>query len=214
MLKLDLKNDLKTLYGQSAKKIDLIDVPAFNFIQIDGAIEPGQSPGTSPGFQEAMSALYGAAYTLKFMIKQRKVDPVDYPVMALEGLWWVDDGNFFVDQPGNWKYTVMILQPDLVTQELYDEAIQQLCRKKPSPAIPRLRMVPFREGLCIQTLHVGPYATEPETVARMHAFAAENGYEVMVGKGGMHHEIYLGNPLRANPANLKTILRLPVSRTA
>ena len=209
MLKLDLKKDLKTLYAPSSKKVELVDVPEFNFIQIDGAIEPDATPGTSPGFQEAMQALYGAAYTLKFMLKLRSADPVDYPVMALEGLWWVEDGNFFIDQPGNWKYTVMILQPEVITPELFAEAIQQLCRKKPSPAIPRLRLARFHEGLCIQTMHIGPYATEPETVARMHAFAEQNDLNVQVGK---HHEIYLGNPLRADPAKLKTVLRLPVVR--
>jgi hypothetical protein len=209
MLKLDLKKDLKTLYAPSPKKIELVDVPAFNFLQIDGAIEPDKSPGTSPGFQEATQALYGAAYTLKFMLKQRPTDPVDYPVMPLEGLWWVDDGNFFIDQPGNWKYTLMILQPDLVTPDLFDAAVQQLCRKKPGPAVPRLRLASFQEGLSVQTLHIGPYATEPETVSRMHQFADQNG---LAQQGHTHHEIYLGNPLRSDPSKLKTILRLPVVR--
>jgi hypothetical protein len=207
MEKLDLKKDLKYLYAPSAKKVELVDVPAFNFVMIDGAIEPGATPGTSPGFQEAMAALYGASYTLKFTLKQHPSDPLDYPVMALEGLWWVDDGHFEIGQPGNWKYTVMVLQPEAITAELFAEAIQKLCRKKPSPAIARLRLERFQEGLCIQTMHIGPYASEPETVARMHAFAEENGYRQEVRK---HHEIYLGNPLRADPAKLKTILRLPV----
>jgi hypothetical protein len=205
---LDLKKDLKLLYSPSAKKIELVEVPAFNFVMIDGAIEPDKSPGTSPLFQENMQALYGAAYTLKFMAKLRKENPVDYPVMALEGLWWVEDGHFDIRQPGNWKYTVMILQPDLVTAEMFAEALAQLRKKKPGPGIERLRLERFQEGLCIQTMHIGPYADEPATVARMEAWAQESGYTLQY----KHHEIYMGNPLRADPAKLKTILRHPVTR--
>ena len=98
---LNLRKDLKYLYAPSAKKIEVVDVPAFNFIMIDGAIEPDQAPGTSPLFAESMQALYGASYTLKFTTKLRKENPVDYPVMALEGLWWVEDGTFDIRKPGS-----------------------------------------------------------------------------------------------------------------
>lgn len=208
MEKLDLKKELKYLYAPSAKKVEVVDVPALNFVLIDGAIEPDQSPGTSPAFQETMQALYGAAYTLKFAAKQRKENPVDYPVMALEGLWWVEDGLFDIQKPGNWKFSLMILQPDLVTPEMYADAIQQLRKKKPNPAIDRLRFERFQEGLCLQVMHLGPYADEPATIARMDAFAQEHGY-LMHGK---HHEIYLGNPMRADPEKLKTILRHPIRK--
>jgi hypothetical protein len=184
-------------------------VPAFNFVMIDGAIEPGQGPATSSLFQENMQALYGAAYTLKFMVKLRKEKPVDYPVMALEGLWWVEDGHFDIKVKDNWFYTVMILQPDLVTPEMFAEALAQMRKKKgDQPAFARLRLERFHEGLCVQTMHIGPYADEPATVARMEAFAQGNGYTLCL----KHHEIYLGNPLRADPAKLKTILRHPVEK--
>ncbi len=213
MQKLDLKKDLKYLYAPSAKKVEVVDVPAFNFLMVDGAVEPGYAPGDSPLFQENMQAMYNAAYTLKFMVKQRKNDPVDYPVMALEGLWWVEDGTFDIRQPGNWKYTVMILEPDLVTGGLFDEMLAQLRRKKgDQPAFSRLRFDRFHEGLCVQTMHIGPYASEPATVERMQAFAQENGCRDRVGSGGKHHEIYLGDPRRADPAKLRTVLRHPVSR--
>jgi hypothetical protein len=178
------------------------------FIMIDGAIEPDQAPGTSPGFHEAMQVLYGAAYTLKFMVKQRPENPVDYPVMASEGLWWWEDGQFDIRRPANWKYTLMIMQPDLVTTELFEAALTQLQKKKPSPSIERLRLETYHEGLVVQIMHIGPYAEEPATVDRMEAFAAENGYEM----SGLHHEIYLGNPLRTDPAKLKTVLRHPVRK--
>lgn len=213
MAKLDLKKDLKYLYVPSAKKIEVVEVPAMNFVMIDGAIEPGQAPGTSPLFQENMQALYAAAYTLKFAAKLRKKNPVDYPVMALEGLWWVEDGTFDLQKPGNWKYTVMIMQPDLVKPAMFAEALAQIRKRKgDQPALGRLRLERFREGQCVQTMHIGPYATEPETVKRMQTFLEQNGYQDQVGRGGKHHEIYMGDPRRADPAKLKTVLRHPIAK--
>ncbi|MGB8214757.1 MAG: GyrI-like domain-containing protein [Anaerolineales bacterium] len=213
MEKLDLKKDLKYLYAPSAKKVEMVDVPPMSFIMIDGAIEPGQAPSTSPLFAENMQAIYNAAYTIKFSLKLRKENPVDYPVMALEGLWWVEDGLFDLQKPGNWKYTVMIMQPDLVASELFAEALVQVRKKKgDQPAFARLRLEPFREGLCVQTMHIGPYATEPETAQKMQAFMQANGFQDLVGLGGKHHEIYMGDPRRADPAKLKTVLRHPVKR--
>lgn len=213
MEKLDLKKDLKHLYSPSARKIELVEVPAMNFLMLDGAIEPDLAPGTSPLFAENMQALYGAAYTLKFAVKQRKEQPVDYPVMALEGLWWVEDRTFDIRKPGNWKYTLLIMQPDLVTPELFASALAQLRRKKgDQPAFARLRLESFHEGLCVQTMHIGPYAAEPATVERMQGFMQENGLRDQVGLGGKHHEIYMGDPRRADPSKLKTVLRHPVAR--
>ena len=207
MDKLDLRKQLKQFYAPSAKKVELVDVPRFNFLMIDGAIEVGQSPGTSPGFQEAMGALYGAAYTLKFMSKLRKVNPIDFTVMALEGLWWVRDGEFYITVKDNWDYTVMILQPDHITDEMFAGAIEQMRKKKgDQPAFAHLRLEAFEEGRCVQIMHIGPYATEPATVEKMTLFASEHGYRLT----GKHHEIYLGNPLLAQQDKLKTILRHPV----
>ena len=209
MIKLDLRKELKHLYTPSAKKVELVEVPRFKFLMADGAIEPGLAPGTSPLFQEAMQALYGAAYTLKFMSKLRKEDPVDYPVMASEGLWWVEDGQFDINHKDNWVYTLMILQPDHITEDMFQEALGQLRKKRGDlPAFSRLRLDEFEEGLCVQIMHIGPYATEPATKEKMEAFAREKGYTLC----GKHHEIYLGNPLRAEPEKLKTVLRQPVAK--
>ena len=213
MEKLDLKKDLKYLYAPPVKKIEMVDVPAMNFIMLDGAIEPDQSPGTSPLFAENMQALYAAAYTLKFSFKLRKENPLDYPVMALEGLWWVEDGTFDLQKPGNWKYTVMIMQPDQVTPEHFSDALAQIRKKKgDQPAFARLCLARFHEELCVQAMHIGPYASEPETVLKMQAFMEANGCQDQVGLGGKHHEIYLGDPRRADPAKLKTVLRHPIKR--
>jgi hypothetical protein len=208
-MKLDLKKDFKQLYNPSAKTPQLVDVPRLSFLRIDGAIEPGQAPGTSPLFQENMQALYGAAYTLKFMLKQRPIDPVDYPVMAFEGLWWVEDGRFDINIKDNWFYTLQIMQPDPVTPEVFAEALARLRKKKGEmEAFSRLRLEPFHEGLCVQMLHIGPYSAEPATVEKMDSYIQAEGLQ----KTGHHHEIYLGNPLLADPSKLKTILRHPVTK--
>lgn len=213
MKNLDLKKELKAYYLPSAKKVSLVDVPRFKFIMIDGAIEPGMAPGTSPLFQENVEAMYGAAYTLKFMLKKRDQDPIDYPVMALEGLWDVTDGKFDINVKDNWIYTLMILVPDLITKEIFSEALDQLREKKgDQPGFSRLRLDTFEEGLCVQLMHIGPYATEPETIKKMEAFIQENGYHDLLGQGGKHHEIYLGDPRRAAPERLKTVLRHPVAK--
>ena len=211
MKTLDLKKDMKAYYKPSAKKVEFIQVPRFQFLMIDGAIEPGKEPGNSPLFEENMQALYGAAYTLKFTFKKRAVDPVDYPVMALEGLWDARDGKFSIEVKDNWDYTLMILVPDLITQDDFKEALAQMRAKKGElPGYSRLRLDSFKEGPCVQTMHIGPYATELETLEKMQAFMRENGYQDMVGKGGKHHEIYLGDPRKAAPEKLKTVLRHPV----
>jgi hypothetical protein len=213
MKTLDLKKELKYLYMPSAKKAEILKVPKLQFAMIDGAIEKRKEPGSSPGFQEATQALYGISYTLKFMLKKRKTNPIDYPVMALEGLWWVEDGMFDITVKDNWFYTLMILQPDVITKDVFAEGLGQVRKKKgDSPALSNLRLAHFEEGLCVQVMHIGPYATEPATIERMRAFALENGYRDRVGPNGKHHEIYLGDPRKADPAKLKTVLRHPLEK--
>ena len=213
MKTLDLKKELKHFYQPSAKKPEIIAVPRFQFAMIDGAIEKGSEPGKSPAFAEATQAVYGISYTLKFMLKKRKANPIDYPVMALEGLWWVVDGKFDITVKDNWHYTLMILQPDAITPALFAEGLAEVKRKRgDSPALSQLRLEYFEEGLSVQMMHVGPYATEPATLKTMLDFAAEQGYRDQVGLGGKHREIYLGDPRKADPAKLKTVLRHPVGK--
>jgi hypothetical protein len=213
MKTLDLKKEFKYLYAPSAKKVEIVKVPRLQFAMIDGAIEKGSEPESSPEFAEATQALYGIAYTLKFMFKKRKTKAVDYPVMALEGLWWVEDGNFDITIKDNWFYTLMILQPDIVTQDVFEGGLAEVRRKRgDSAALSRLRLATFEEGMCAQMMHIGPYATEPATTERMHEFMRESGYRDCVSLGGKHHEIYLGDPRKADPAKLKTVLRHPVEK--
>jgi hypothetical protein len=213
MKTLDLRKQYKHLYQPSPKQPVLVQVPRLRFAMIDGAIEKGSEPGKSPSFAEATQALYGISYTLKFMLKKRRTNAVDYPVMALEGLWWVEDGVFDITVKDNWFYTLMILQPEMITQEIFQEGIEQVRKKRgDSDSLSRLRLGEFEEGLCVQIMHIGPYASEPATVERMRAFALENGYRDTVGLGSKHHEIYLGDPRKADPAKLKTVLRHPVEK--
>jgi hypothetical protein len=213
MKTLDLRKRYKHLYQPSAKEPVLVQVPRLRFAMIDGAIEKGSEPGKSPSFAEATQALYGISYTLKFMLKKRKTNAVDYPVMALEGLWWVEDGVFDIAIKDNWFYTLMILQPEIVTQEIFQEGREQVRTKRgDSDSLSRLRLADFEEGLCVQIMHIGPYASEPATVERMRVFAQEHGYRDGVGLGGKHHEIYLGDPRKADPSKLKTVLRHPVEK--
>lgn len=210
MDKIDLRKQLKHLYAPPADRVSIVDVPPFDFLMIDGSIEPGATPETSSDFRNAMGALYGAAYTLKFMSKLRKENPVDFTIMALEGLWWADSGHFDFARKDTWRWTMMIMQPSVITQEMFREALEQIQKKKPNPALGRLRLESFHEGLCVQITHVGPYETEPATIERMHDFARENGYQLR----GKHHEIYLGDPRLAKPENLKTVLRHPIEEAS
>lgn len=213
MKTLDLKTQFKHLDAPSAKKIEIVQVPRLQFAMIDGAIEKGSEPGTSPSFAEATQALYGISYTLKFMLKKRKTNAIDYPVMALEGLWWVEDGMFDITVKDNWFYTLMIMQPDVITQDVFVKGLEQVRNKRgDSESLSRLRLANFEEGLCVQTMHLGPYASEPATIERMRAFAREEGFRDCVGSGGKHHEIYLGDPRKAAAAKLKTVLRHPVEK--
>ena len=208
---LDLKKDLRYLYQPSAKQPEILQVPSLQFAMIDGAIEKGSEPGKSPAFAEATQALYSLSYTLKFMLKKRKTNAIDYPVMALEGLWGVEDGMFDIFRKDNWSYTLMIMQPDVITPDIFEEAGEQVRKKRgDSPSLSRVRLGLFEEGLCVQTMHIGPYATEPATIERMREYMREHGLKDNVGPNGKHHEIYMSDPRRVAPDKVKTVLRHPV----
>lgn len=215
MKTLDLKKQYKALYQPSPKKPVLVQVPNLQFAMIDGFIEKGSEPGKSPMFAEATQALYSLSYTLKFMMKKRNTNAIDYPVMALEGLWSVEDGTFDIFRKDNWSYTLMIMQPDVITPDIFEEAREQVRKKKgDSEMLSKLRLAHFEEGLCVQVMHIGPYATEPATVEQMRAVALENGFRDNVGPNGKHHEIYISDPRKATPDKMKTVLRHPVVKVS
>ncbi|MEA3339775.1 MAG: GyrI-like domain-containing protein, partial [Chloroflexota bacterium] len=180
-----------------------IDAPPMQFLMIDGHGDPN----TAQEYQEAVEALYSVAYKLKFMSKKEK--EMDYVVPPLEGLWWVEDMNSFTTEDKSaWDWTMMIMQPEWITREMFEDALKQVRKKKNPPALSKLRLEAYHEGLSVQIMHIGPYEAEAPTIARMHTFIAENGYE----PAGKHHEIYLGDPRKVAPEKLKTVLRQPVRK--
>lgn len=200
MKTIDLKKTLKPYYTAAATKPVLLEIPKMNAFMVDGTGDPN-----SPPFQEAVGSLYSVAYTLKFSFKKDKA--IDYPVMALEGLWWADDPAFFMSgQRDEWKWTLFIVLPDVVTKKDVDAAIATVKKKAKFPRFPDVRFEKFAEGKAAQVMHIGPYAAEGPTIERLHKYVAELGYRLR----GKHHEIYLGDPRRAAPEKLKTIVRHPV----
>lgn len=200
--KLDLKRTLAHLYAPKAGDFALVDVPPLSFLMIDGAGDPN----ASADYAAAVEALYSASYALKFMI--RKADGIDYAVMPLEGLWWADDMATFVERrKAEWRWTMMILQPETVTPGHVRAALDQVVTQKGLRRAAAIRFETYHEGTALQILHVGSYEAETPTLARLH-------HEVMPARGltfnGKHHEIYLSDPRRTAPDKLKTILRQPV----
>jgi hypothetical protein len=202
MKTIDLKKMLKLYYTASAAKPSIIDIPPMNTLMVDGMGDP-----SGPAFQEAVGSLYSVAYTLKFAFKKDKA--IDYPVMALEGLWCADNvADFLSDKRENWKWTLMIVLPDIVTKKDVEQAVEAVKKKAKFPRFPEVRFEKFAEGRAAQVMHVGPYSAERPTVERLHRFAGEQGYKLR----GKHHEIYLGDPRRSAPEKLRTIIRHPVEK--
>lgn len=208
MTSLDCKKQMKHLYAPSAKEVSLVTVPAMKFAMVDGTGDPN----TSQAFEDAVGALYGVTFTIKMLPKKGVVPDgyVEYKVPPLEGLWWIKgEQRFTLDSPkDDYYWTLMIMQPPFVTEELVGAALKTLQAKKTNPALRHVRLTEFEEGRSVQILHVGPYATEPASLQRMDDFAAANGYVLH----GRHHEIYLGDPRRCAPEKLRTVLRHPVRK--
>jgi hypothetical protein len=204
---IDLRRQFKHLYHPTAKHFSSVDVPPLHYLMIDGA----GNPNTAPDFQDAMLALYGLSYTLKFGVKLGKYGQkkYDYPVMALEGLWWMDDMHeFSLERKDDWKWTLMILQPDIITPDLVELARLDLIKKKNPVAAPRVRLECYHEGLSVQILYLGPFAAEGPTIQRLHDFIHESGHQLR----GKHHEIYLSDPRRTAPEKLRTVIRQPMRK--
>ena len=166
MEKIDLKKKLKQLYQPSAKQVVEVDVPAFQFLMIDGEGDPN----TSQEYAQAVEALFSVSYTVKFMVKKQP-HGIDYAVMPLEGLWWADDMSVFTaNDKSKWKWTMMIMQPEFVARAAIDAAVAEVKRKKALPAVSKLRLESFTEGACAQILHVGPFSEEGPTIQKVHDF--------------------------------------------
>ena len=200
-MKIDLRKELKHLYAPSAKDVVSVEVPKMNFLMIDGTGDPN----TSQEYKNAVEALFSLSYAIKFTIKREK--GIDYAVMPLEGLWWMDDmTRFSMENKKEWKWTSMIMQPEYVTKEIVGRALDQT-RKKGLPALSMVRFEEYCEGLSAQIMHIGPYSAEGPTIGRIHNFVEKQGCKL----SGKHHEIYIGDPRKSAPEKMRTVVRQPMS---
>lgn len=200
MESMDLKKQLKHLYQPSTRDVVTVDVPEMNFLMVDGEGDPN----TSQEYSEAVEVLFQVSYALKFMVKKGSL-AIDYGVMPLEGLWWAEDMSAFTaGDKSNWLWTMMIMQPEFVTGEMVAKAIQDVTKKKKPAAISKIRFEAYNEGQAAQIMHIGPFSEEGPTVERVHAYIDARGK-----RSGKHHEIYLTDIRRADPAKWKTVIRQP-----
>jgi len=199
---IDVKKEMKAFYQPPTSPV-LIDVPEMNFIMLDGEGHPD-----SEVFQQTIQTLYSVAYTIKFAIKKQRTGE-EFVVPPLEGLWWTaGESEFDMGNKNNWAWTLMIMQPDFVTAEIFRAAIVEIQKKKDLELLHKVTFEKFHEGLSVQLMHIGPYSDEPVNIKKMHDFAAESGFKIH----GKHHEIYLGDPRRTAPEKLKTVLRQPITK--
>jgi hypothetical protein len=207
MKKIDFKKELKHLYGPSKKEVVSVDIPKMDFLMIDGQGDPN----TSQQYQEAIEALFSVSYDIKFSVKKGPSSlDIDYGVMPLEGLWWVDDmSKFSINDKSDWKWTAMIMQPSNedfnISQDRVNASIEKVSKKKDLPALPKIRLEKYEEGPSAQIMHIGPFSEEGPTVEKIHKYIEENGNKLR----GKHHEIYLSDFRKTTPEKLKTVIRQP-----
>jgi hypothetical protein len=197
-------------------KVDLYKVHAAEYVAPRApaivATKPGRYltvAGTGdpdgPAFGEKFGALYGVAFTVKMAWKKAGRD---YKVAGLEGLWWgVGDKEWMIQQArGKWQWKLLIRVPDFVTARDVAAAVKTLVARGRGKGVAQVKLERIAEGRCVQVLHVGPYMNEGKTLDAMLAFAKAKGLRFT----GKHHEIYLSDPRRVKPEQLRTILRHPV----
>ena len=198
--KVDLYRQDKRYYS-AKREPEQITVPPMAYLTISGKGAP-----EGDRFQSMLNAIYNAAYTVKF---DSKAVGRDFKVTGLEGLWWGEERKGFLDVPREkWRFKLMIRVPDFITAATLKHAKSKIASKKDVPYLDEVKFEIIDEGLCVQVLHIGPYAEEEATVEKLHLFAGENGLAPV----GHHHEIYLSDPRRVAPERLRTILRQPVRR--
>lgn len=214
MEKVDYKKKYKDLYVPKRKPV-VIDVPEMSFLMVNGR----GNPNTSESYKQALEILYGLSFTIK-MSKMSGNQPegyFDYVVPPLEGLWYTEDSekpfdNIYLNDKDCFCWTSMIRQPEFVTTCVYEWAKGELLKKKPNLDFTAVRFETYNEGTCCQAMHIGPYDNEPDTIRLMQQFIDKEGYVEDFSHGRFHHEIYLGDPRKTKPENLKTVIRHPIKK--
>lgn len=202
MEKLDLKKARKALFTAPVDRFVPIEVPPALYLMVDGHGDPN----SAPAYKLAVESLYATAYAIKFTCK---ASGRDFVVAPLEGLWSArDPESFTARRKDEWDWTMMIMMPDHVDDEMFAAAANRT-RSKLGVLPDSLRLESLEEGFSLQALHIGSYDDEGPLLARLHG-------EVMVSGGygfaGRHHEIYLGDPRKVAPEKLRTLIRQPVRK--
>ena len=203
-VKVDFKKELKQLYSPKTGQFSLVNVPAMQYLMVDGQGDPNKVLA----YTEAIESLFSVAYRLKFHSKN--VLNRDYVVPPLEGLWWSENhDDFRARRKDQWSWTMMIMVPDWLSAHDVEEAIGTLRAEKPNIKVESMRFETLTEGLSAQIMHIGSYDEETPTLLKLHdEWLPENGLKERL----KHHEIYIGDPRKTEPSKLKTILRQPVTR--
>lgn len=209
MEKLDLVKKYRTYYNAKTSP-ELVEIGPAKYISILGKGDPAAKP-----FADKIEALYPTAYAIKFAFKEQGMD---FAVPKLEGLWWFDTRRFpeksittSVEVPREeWEYRLLIRMPDYVMKDHVDEAKQTVIEKKKVVMAAEIEYFELHEGMVVQMLHVGPFSSEHESLAKIQTFSREKS----LVQAGLHHEIYLSDFRKTKPEKLKTILREPVKASA
>lgn len=198
--KIDLVKEDKIYYAAKTNP-QIVEFAEIPYLIVEGKGEPAGKP-----FTEAVQALYPFAYGIKGICKQ---GGKDFAVAKLEGFWWVKSNKPALEVPRKeWYWKLLIRIPDFVTSEIAEKARLEVMKKKGIILLKDIKFEKITEGRCIQVLHIGPYATEPETIAKMRKMMKENS----LIENGLHHEIYLSDPRKTPPQKMKTILRQPIKK--
>lgn len=206
----DYKKEYREFY-LPPKKPGIIEIPEMNFIAVSGKGDPNRPEGE---YKEAIGLLYGIAFTIKMSYKgNHRIDGYfPYVVPPLEGLWKQGDGGEIdYARKEDFEWTSMIRLPEFVTKEVFDWAVREAAKKKQQD-FAKVKFFTYQEGLCVQCMHIGGYDGEPETIRMMREFMEAQGYREDFSESRLHHEIYLSDPRKAKPENLRTVIRFPVRK--
>ena len=207
----DFKKEYKEFY-MPKNKPEIVTVPKANYIAVRGKGNPNEIDGA---YQQAISILYAVAYTLKMSYKtEHKIEGFfEYVVPPLEGFWWQDnvDGIDYADKAAfNWIFVSRL--PEFITKKDFEWAVETASEKKKLDCS-SAEFLTVDEGLCVQIMHIGAFDDEPQTVALMDEYIAQNGYENDITESRLHHEIYLSDARKVAPEKWKTVIRHPIKRS-
>ena len=201
--KLDYKKDFPEFYNPSPKEPSIINIPKMKFFMIDGKGDPN----IAKEYKDAVETIYAISYALKMKVVKKETPQNDYVVPPLEGLWYMENmKEWSIENKDAWHWTMMIRIPDFVTEEQINKSITIVKETKNPPAISEIYIEDYNEGKVVQIMYYGSYSDEGPTITRMHEFVEKQGYEL----SGKHHEIYLNDPRKVEPAKCKTIIRQPM----